>query len=151
MPSRRPASGCATRTTGRGRAAAAAASLLVASVSAGCSGATVCPAIGWSNTLTVELGGDAAVVDRVQLCTDAGCAPAEDIDPSGPLGLVTVAEHDTDAWIFSVAGLPETFTVRALDVDGAVLTESEVAPEWTRTGGTERCGGPSEAVVSTRV
>lgn len=35
-----------------------------------------CPAIGWMNTLTIELDGDAAAVDRVQLCTDVASSPS---------------------------------------------------------------------------
>jgi len=107
-----------------------------------------CPAIGWINTLTVELNGDTDTVAQVQLCTDAGCAPADDVDMTGPLGLISVADHDGDTWTFSVDGLPDTFTVRTLAADGAVITDTEVTPEWVRVGGSPQCGGPREATVA---
>jgi len=107
-----------------------------------------CPAIGWLNTLAVRLDGDTTAVDQLQLCTDASCAPAGDVDMTGPLGLITVADHDGDTWTFSVDSLPETFTVRALAADGTVLSDTEVTPGWVRTGGSEQCGGPHEAAVN---
>lgn len=110
-----------------------------------------CSAIGWSNTLTVQLEGDTTAVDQVQLCTDDGCAPAEDADLSGPLGFVSVEAQDGDSWTFSV-GMDrlERFTVRALAADGTVLSDTEVAPEWVRVGGSAQCGGPGEATVAVR-
>lgn len=107
-----------------------------------------CPAIGWLNTLTVALDGDTAAVDQVQLCTEAGCAPASDVDMTGPLGLITVADHDGDTWTFSVDSLPDTFTVRTLAADGTALSDTEVTPEWVRVGGSAQCGGPHEATVT---
>lgn len=107
-----------------------------------------CPAMGWVNNLTVELGGETTDVGSVQLCTDDGCAPGEDVDPSGPLGLVTLDEHHGDVWSFSVGmTTPGHITVRVLAADGAVLSETAVEPEWVRVGGDDRCGGPGEATV----
>ncbi|WP_156786359.1 hypothetical protein [Microterricola viridarii] len=40
---------------------------------------------------------------------------------------------------------PETATIRALSSTGDVLVEHEVALDWRRVGGSEQCGGPSEA------
>lgn len=110
-----------------------------------------CPAIGWTNTPTVELDGDTATVAQVQLCTDAGCAPADDVDMTGPLGLISVADRDGDTWTFSVDSLPDTFTVRTLAADGTVLSDTEVTPEWERVGGSAQCGGPGEATVAATV
>lgn len=109
-----------------------------------------CPTIGWTNALTVQLDGDTSAVHQILLCTDAGCAPVEDEDGTGPLGFVTAQEQNGDAWTFSVDGLPETFTVRALAVDGAVLSDTAVSPEWERVDGSARCGGPGEATVTVR-
>jgi plasmid stability protein len=110
---------------------------------------SACPAIGWSNTLTVQLDGDASAVDQVQLCTDDGCAPAEEFDPSGPLGQVTVEGSDGDSWTFSLGMTrPEQLTVRALAADGTVLSDTQVSPEWVRVGGSEQCGGPGKATVA---
>ena len=109
-----------------------------------------CPAIGWTNALTVQLDGNTSAVDQVQLCTEAGCAPVEDENVTGPLGLVTVEAQNSDAWMFSVDGLPDTFAVRTLAADGTMLSNTEVTPEWDRVGGSEQCGGPSEATVTVR-
>ncbi len=111
-----------------------------------------CPAIGWSNTLTIQLDGDTSAVDQVQLCTDEGCAPSDDVDPSGPLGWITVESNDGDSWMFSVGMTSmEKVTVRTLAADGTVLADTEVNPEWVRTGGSAQCGGPSEATVTGHV
>lgn len=89
-----------------------------------------CPAIGWSNGLTVLLDGDTTAVDQVQVCTEDGCAPADDVDPSGPLGSISVTDQDGDTWIFTVGMTSlERVTVRTLSADGAVLSDTEVAPE----------------------
>lgn len=116
-----------------------------------CSLARPAGAPGWSNTLTVQLDGDTSAVDQVQLCTDAGCAPAEDVDLLGPLGLIRATEHDGDTWTFSVEGLPDTFTVHALAADGTVFSDTEATPEWARIGGSAQCGGPGEATVTVQL
>lgn len=67
---------------------------------------------------------------------------------TGQLGHVVVTDHDDDAWIFSVDGLPETFTVRSVAADGTVLSEAVVTPDWVRMGGNERCGEPGEDTVT---
>ena len=107
-----------------------------------------CPAVAWTNTLTVQLDGDASGVNQIQLCTEAGCAPVGGENTTGPLGLVTVERQTSDAWTFSVDGVPDSFTVRTLAADGTVLSDTEVIPEWVRIGGSAQCGGPSEASVT---
>lgn len=124
--------------------------LMAAAGLIGC-GQPVCPAIGWLNALTVQLDGDTSAVDHVQLCTEAGCAPADDVDPAGPLGPISVTDHAGDTWTFSVDTLPETFTVRALAADGQALADFEVTPDWVRVGGSARCGGPREATVTVQL
>lgn len=107
-----------------------------------------CPAIGWSNALTVELDGDTSDIATLQLCTKDGCAPSDEGDASGPLGEVDVADRDGDTWVFSVGRTsPEQVVVRTLSADGEVLSETEVAVDWVRVGGDERCGGPGAATV----
>ncbi len=116
----------------------------------GC-GSVACPAIGWSNTLVVQLAGDSSAVDQVQLCTDEGCAPADTTDSSGTLDWIMVEDNDGDSWTFSLGmSRLEQVTVRALAADGRVLSETEATPEWTRVGGSEQCGGPGEATVTVR-
>lgn len=111
-----------------------------------------CPAIGWMNSLTVELEGDTSTVAAVQLCTEQGCAPAPDIDPSGPWGLVALTNRDGDSWTFSTDMLsPHELTVKVLTADRVVVSEQVVAPAWRRIGGSEQCGGPATAVVSVTI
>ena len=111
-----------------------------------------CPAIGWINSLTVELVGDTSSVAAVQLCTPHGCAPSPDLDPSSSWALVALTDRDGDSWSFSTdMSAPDELVVKTLTADGVVLSEEVVAPDWTRVGGREQCGGPSEAVVSVRI
>lgn len=70
---------------------------------------------------------------------------------TGPLGLISVADHDGDNWTFSIDSLPDTFTVRTLAADGTVLSDTEVTPGWERVGGSAQCGGPGEATVAATV
>ena len=130
--------------------------VLLAGATVGLTGCTplpsACPAVGWSNALTVELEGDTSGVSEVQLCTDDGCAPAENIDPTGPLGQISVAGRTGDTWSFSTGMTNlDALTVRTIAADGAVISETEVTPEWVRVGGSEQCGGPGEATVTVQI
>jgi hypothetical protein len=104
-----------------------------------------CSTVGWSNALVVEIG-DADGVADVIVCDASGCSDdgmsATSLPPE-PIG------RDGDAWRFSLAGMTasEALTVRTLAADGAVLVETEVAPEWVRVGGSAQCGGPHEGTV----
>lgn len=125
--------------------AAVAGLALIVSLS-GCT-AGVCPAIAYIHELTVELGGETAAVAQVQLCTDDGCAPADDVDQTGPLGLVRVISQDEDTWRFNLDTAPDALTVRTLASDGTVLSDTLVTPEWVRVNGSAQCGGTNEATV----
>ncbi|GAB3536755.1 hypothetical protein GCM10027403_18530 [Arthrobacter tecti] len=62
-----------------GKAARAAVVVLGLMLLAGCGApggpvGTPCPAIAWSNTLTVQLEGDASAVEEVQACVDGDCS-----------------------------------------------------------------------------
>ncbi len=57
----------------------------------------------------------------MQICTDEGCAPTEDVDMAGPLGFASVEGQDGDSWTFSVGMTRlERFTVRTLTRDGTL-------------------------------
>ena len=134
-----------------------AASLLTSVAMTGCSVPVPvgCPEMAWSNTFTVTLTGsarDAALVELciVDLCTESTLIEQEreTISPTPvgvpmPLSISRVGERE---WHVSVVmATPETLTVRSLSSAGEVLAEREVALEWQRVGGSEQCGGPSEA------
>lgn len=132
------------------RAAIAALSGIALLALTGCVGMPfACPAIGWTNVLTVELVGDTSSIANVQLCTDDGCAPGKDIAADNPLQLVALTDRSGDTWTFATDMLTlEEVTVRTLASDGAILSEDTVRPDWERVGGSEQCGGPAQALVS---
>lgn len=139
----------------RGHWRSASAAVLAVTASVGMSGCDLapppfaCPAIGWVNVLTVELDGVTSGVASVQLCTDDGCAPADDVDPDDPLGYIELIDRDGAEWVFSVdMSSPDDLTVRTIAADGEVLTATAISPQWTRTGGDDRCGGPMDVTVT---
>ncbi len=125
----------------------------------GCSSAatvTACPAIGWLNTVTVELDGDAGSVADLVLCTDGDCPAATTrdrthatADPGSRLPVpFRGARVDEDTWTFSYdMSTPDQLTLRAYDTTWTVLTEDTLDATWERTGGSARCGGPGRATV----
>jgi hypothetical protein len=130
---------------------------------AGCT-VMVCPAIGYSSTLTVNIGGNIGAVSDVIVCDESGCSQPEPTAGT-PVPLKTVVtefsprpeptvslppfysrRQDQDTWVFTLNfGDPSEVTVRALAADGTVLAEQEQELVWTRVGGTEQCGGPATA------
>ncbi|QHK21593.1 hypothetical protein GU243_19960 [Pseudarthrobacter psychrotolerans] len=134
---------------------------------AGCS--TACPAIGWVNSVTVELAGDLSRVDSVQLCADGACSelrpepgtaaprivvttPLDASAPFTPEAQPTMAPFyasrvDADTWRFTVVNMssPDHVTAKALSATGEVLAVKEADLDWNRVGGSAQCGGPGEA------
>jgi len=135
---------------------------------AGC--ARVCPAIAWTNFVTVTLAGDTRSVSWVQLCTPDSCSratetpapqtglPSAAASPTGANGLgfpsgggptqrrITAEKTGTDRWRFGFGmDSPGSVTIRALDPTGKTLAEKETPLTWQRTGGTAACGGPETA------
>lgn len=129
---------------------------------------TACPAIGWVNTVTVELGGDLMRVDTVQLCADGACSelspepgtaaprivvttPLDATAPVTPDVQRTMAPFyaeriDADTWRFTVMmASPDHVSAKALSATGEVLAEKDADLDWKRIGGSAQCGGPSEA------
>ncbi|WP_394279894.1 hypothetical protein [Microbacterium sp.] len=100
----------------------------------------VCPAIGYLSTLEVRVVGAVAYVDDIVPCVDDACTPE---GAASELGIVTSPPvRGDDTWSFT-GEFPEQMTVRALDAAGEVLADQEVDVTWTRTGGSEECGGPT--------
>ncbi len=154
---------------GKSRFFGLAAVLLGSLTVSGCASPGVCTTIGWTNTVGVELSGNAGVVTALEMCADGVCtssatleqgsdeplrlateipknpstsSPASTRDPS----LYSIARVDERAWKVSLdMQAPEMLTLRAVSAEGEVLAEREFALEWRRVGGTERCGGPHEA------
>jgi hypothetical protein len=158
---------------GRARLAAA---LLLAGATAGCADSVprACPAIAWSNSLTVTLDGAVEKVSQVELCADDACSVRVDGPASFPVTSVspgavpapattlpltaapatsapayspfTVSRTDDRTWTVSLMmQSPKTATVTAYAADGSVLARRDVELGWTRVGGSEACGGPGTA------
>jgi hypothetical protein len=141
--------------------------LALGSMLGGCSLAPqfACTAIGWVNTVTVELDGSVDGVHTVKLCVEGTCSVMAD-QPQAldePLEVITAIPRETAApstqpatppyatkvddhtWTFNLMmGAPKEVTVRALSADGAIIAEREVALTWKRVGGSEQCGGPAQ-------
>ncbi len=132
--------------------------------------AKVCPAIAWTNYVTVAVDGDTRNVSWVQLCTPDACSrsterptpqavpPSPTAAPTGANGLgfppgggptvrrITVEKVGSDTWRFGFeVDTPGSATVRALDRTGATRAEQKMPLHWQRTGETVGCGGPETA------
>jgi hypothetical protein len=116
--------------------------LAFAACSAG--GSTVCPAIGWSHTLTVGLADGWPDVAGGSLAVE--CASRCGLMPDGPdqlsvplTGGSTVVQLDMT--------LPDSAVLTVLDADGTERAELDADLDWRRIGGSEDCGGPMAASV----
>ena len=136
-----------TRTAPVPRRRALAALLLAGTAVAGCDAVTACPAIGWGRTLTVALAEDwppgtgrAVLLECATPCDVLRAEPGTPGPASAPLTGTSV--------VFAFAGTtPESVTVTVADAAGTALARVETRPEWARVGGSEECGGPTEATV----
>lgn len=147
------------------------AAALVATATAACAGLpTACPAVGYSSTLTVTLAEPHDGV-ALELCVTQGCTPRalddvpvdEPIEVCDSMECVTAspqpeASADDGIWMLERGDGVDGWTItiftggtavgyRLLDPAGAVLDEGEAEPDWVRVGGSEQCGGPSEAEI----
>lgn len=116
---------------------------------AGCSLVeTACPAIGYSSALSIQLIGDSSQVSEVIVCGGSECVGEEALQESMRSGYAVQAEQDQDIWTATLFFPQEPLTVRGTDSTGEVLFQTQIHPEWVRTGGTEKCGGPMSAEVA---
>jgi hypothetical protein len=144
-----------------------------------CASPNVCPAIAWSNSLTVSLNGAVESVDVVEFCVENTCsvpaprsAPSTSRIPGGTPDAGAVPPRSSEAatsldspkgrspfiaskaddrtWRFQLMmRTPEMAVIRARTAEGQVLAEREVPLQWTRVGGSRQCGGPSTAAPVT--
>ncbi len=121
------------------RAAAAIIGPVIGLLLAGC--ATVCPAIGWSNGITIDSSAFGEGV-FLQVCSDAGCSAGPGAQPTPESDSSIPVQGDAGAFFFGFAA-PDRITVRVYDSAGALLAESDEPIDWTHS--TDPCGGPSTA------
>ena len=116
---------------------------------AGCSPVeTACPAIGYSSTLSIQLIGDSSQVSEITVCGGSNCVGEEALQESMRSGYAVQAQQDQDTWTATLFFPEEPLTLLATDSTGEVLFETQIHPEWVRTGGSEECGGPMSAKVA---
>ena len=136
-------------TASRRRAATA---LVVAGAAVtGCSSQTTCPAILHGHTLTVALADGWQSQPGRTLHVE--CSRPCDDGPAGGRSLVGRSSVSVSGSAASTAfgftlGAPDSVVLTVLDAAGTELARVEVEPEWVRVGGSEECGGPSEATVT---
>jgi len=135
----------------------------------GCAGerVTVCPAVGYIHTLSVELTGDASQIAEVRVCDrDGGCSyldqgtqpvdassfplvtggsPTEIPTPRGEELSLYTARGSDNSWSFQMANTPEGGIITAYFADGAIAAEAAADFDWQQVGGITECGGPAEA------
>ncbi|PRY69101.1 hypothetical protein B0I08_103307 [Glaciihabitans tibetensis] len=128
-----------------------------------------CPAIGWTNKVSVEIVGPADGIDDVRLCVDEVCTAGPTLPSDSPPVVVNTfapsdsatftpspeqsviaygfaSRIDDDTWSIAVdMSSPDDVTVQALSADGVVVAETVAELEWTRVGGSAECGGPGAA------
>jgi hypothetical protein len=129
--------------------AGAVAAALAFSSCAGGAG-TVCPAIGWVNTVTVGLADDWPPVEGGSLLVE--CPSPCAIQPHAR---DTTAETDqvsmplTGRSVVVDVGMtsPDSVVLTVLGPDGAELSVTEADLDWRRVGGSEECGGPHAVSV----
>jgi hypothetical protein len=133
-----------------------AALVLLALAPAGCGsdGVTACPAIVWGSSVRVEPAGDwsALPVGTVELACSTPCERTAVLDevtgepaPPGPAA-------DPLSWPVSPGEeRPGSAVATVRATDGTELARVESPLHFERVGGTEECGGPTEATVTVRV
>lgn len=128
-----------------------------------------CTTIGYTSVAHVTLAEPRPGIE-LELCEGEGCepgpvmtgeelpvrpaTPSELADPTAPTapssvqaGPISLTGNSRTGWSAGfLAGYP-VLGYRMIDSTGAVIAEGEVDVDWVRVGGSEQCGGPTEAKV----
>jgi hypothetical protein len=138
--------------TGNARAMLGACVLAGLLAPAACSAAaeTICPAIGWSNTLTVGLAGDWPPLDGGSLTVE--CSPRcgwviRQDEPLTDQDELTLPLTGSSEVVQLDMSRPDSVVVTVLGAERAQLGRVDADLEWRRVGGSEECGGPMAASV----
>lgn len=119
----------------------------------GCASPQVCPAIGWGNTLTIEVV-DSAEVDQLELCYDDHCLFDDELPPGSPLSGLGWEQLDESTWQFSfVTNPPHELDIRLFDESGEMISEASETLDWRIADYPygEDCGGPAIAELQVSV
>lgn len=116
------------------------AALLLFAALTGCTH-LACSEIGYLYAVEVQTTGEFAVLEA---CVGGDCVTSADADIPTSL-MFTVANEGADVWsVGPFPSTPDRLTLRARDDAGVAIAEERYDLEWTRTGGSEQCGGPME-------
>ena len=111
--------------------------LLLFATLTGCSFGA-CPAIAYLYSVEVRTTGEFAALEA---CAEGDCVSS--VDAPDETMMFSVRPDGEGSWVVgSFASAPDRLTLRARDDAGVVLAEERYDLEWTRTGGSEQCGGP---------
>jgi hypothetical protein len=107
---------------------------------------TLCPAIGWSNSLTVRLAADwPSGPDRLAAVTcQEACGPGGLHGEPGSRELVAPVVGTAE---FALLGQPASVVVTVREA-GTPVAEVDADLDWRRIGGSAECGGPGAATVT---
>ena len=106
-----------------------------------------CPAVGWSNSLRVELADGWPTAAAVRVECPSWCGLAVEPVGDGP-DAATVPLTGSTAFVSLGMVSPDAVGVTVLGADGGVLTEADLDLDWERVGGSAECGGPAEATAT---
>lgn len=104
---------------------------------------TVCPDLGWTNSVKVLTTGSSDPVSAMTACQGNGCVPTPPSALTNATPGSSLTHDGGNSWTLNLAtAAPAQITVQAYDADGKVLTKQSYSLNWTRVGGNEVCGGP---------
>ena len=125
---------------------------LVCAAVAGCRAGPeqACPAVGWTNELTVELAPDRPAVPggTVHVACSSPCGIG--LSRTGtdePLDELSAPLSGRSAQLQLDMTTPDSVVVTVLGPDGGQLAELDTDLDWVRVGGSAQCGSPMQASV----
>lgn len=104
-----------------------------------------CPSPNWHNKVTLTLAGShAPEASAITSCAGTDCippAPAQAEKSAAGSGSLT--HQPNGSWVLTTgAAPPSVVTFSIFDAAGKLLAQQSNSLNWTRVGGSERCGGP---------
>lgn len=103
----------------------------------GCSVIHACPAVAYSNTLTIQLSGETDQVAEVLVCGGSTCATEGHPEDGRLVEEAVQSPSEGTTWTASLFWLEEPLMVRVTDANGEIVAVTQIEPEWFRTGGSK--------------
>jgi len=113
-----------------------------------------CPAIGYGSTAHIVLQ-DPRPGLRLELCDGEGCTPGTVMEPTEigataepvDTGIHLLEGDSASGWSAGMFAGQPVLGYRVTDSAGALVAEGQIAVEWVRIDGDDRCGGNRAAEV----